>query len=71
MKQKESFKKQICILQICNYKPVKCLKNLEPIYKKKMEEMKEETNFIKQVNELLNNYEKILNDRVPRKRKKD
>jgi hypothetical protein len=58
-----------CIHHICGNKYIECLEGLEHIYNKELIKMKEEENFKKIINDVLNNYEKKLNDRKPRKRK--
>jgi hypothetical protein len=58
-----------CIQQICGNQYFECLEGLKQIYDKEMIEMKEDEKFKKLINDVLNNYEKYLNDRKPRKRK--
>ena len=58
-----------CIQQICGNEYFECLEGLKQIYDEEMIKMKEEEDFKKLINDVLNNYEKKLNDRKPRKRK--
>ena len=58
-----------CIQQICGNEHFECLEGLKQIYDEEMIKMKEEEDFKKLINDVLNNYEKKLNDRKPRKRK--
>ena len=58
-----------CIDQICGNKHIKCLEGLEQIYNKEIAKMEEDEEFKKLINDVLNNYEKKLNDRKPRKSK--
>ena len=58
-----------CIQQICGNQYFECLEGLKQIYDKEMIKMKEDEEFKKLINDVLNNYEKYLNDRKPRKRK--
>ena len=58
-----------CIHQICGNEYFECLEGLKQIYDEEMAKMKEEEDFKKLINDVLNNYEKKLNDRKPRKGK--
>ena len=58
-----------CIQQICGNEYFECLEGLKQIYDEEMIKMKEEEDFKKLINDVLNNYEKKLNDRKPRKGK--
>ena len=58
-----------CIHQICGNEYFECLEGLKQIYDEEMIKMKEDEEFKKLINDVLNNYEKKLNDRKPRKRK--
>ena len=58
-----------CIHQICGNEYFECLEGLKQIYDEEMIKMKEDEEFKKLINDVLNNYEKKLNDRKPRKGK--
>lgn len=58
-----------CIHQICDNEPIECLRGLKQIYMKEIQKMKEDEDFKKLINDVLNNYEKKLDERTPRKRK--
>lgn len=58
-----------CIQQICGNINIECLEGLKQIYEKEMVKMKEDEDFKKLINDILNNYEQKLNERNPRKRK--
>ena len=58
-----------CIQQISGKEYFECLEGLKQIYDKEMIKMREDEEFKKLINDVLNNYEKYLNDRKPRKRK--
>lgn len=58
-----------CIQQIWGNINIECLEGLKQIYDKEMAKMKEDEDFKKLINDILNNYEQKLNERNPRKRK--
>ena len=56
-----------CIQQISGKEYFECLEGLKQIYDKEMIKMREDEEFKKLINDTINNYEKKLNDRKPKK----
>ena len=58
-----------CIQHIRGSKKISGLEGLEKLFKKELNELHEETNYINELKYLLNNYEDILYNKIARKKK--
>ena len=58
-----------CIQHIRGSKKISGLEGLEKVFKKELNELHEETNYINELKNLLNNYEEICYNKIARKKK--